>query len=96
MKIVISAKARRELLQVYSYVAERSPQAADSLVAEFDRRFQNLSAFPFIGRERPQLSPGIRSVVVETYVVFYTVQSDRIVIYRVIDGRMDIDEEFRR
>jgi plasmid stabilization system protein ParE len=39
MKIVISGKARRELSEVYSYLAERNPQAADSLISEFDRRF---------------------------------------------------------
>jgi len=30
------------------------------------------------------------------HLIFYVVERDRIVIVRVIDGRMDIDEEFKR
>jgi toxin ParE1/3/4 len=59
-------------------------------------RFKNLSRFPFIGRERSSLAPGLRSVLVGTHLIFYLVERDRIVIVRVIDGRMDIDEEFKR
>jgi plasmid stabilization system protein ParE len=35
-------------------------------------------------------------VLVGPHVIFYTVGSDRITIVRIIDGRKDIDEEFRR
>ena len=38
----------------------------------------------------------MRSILVGTYVIFYLVERDRIVVVRVIDGRMDIDEEFKR
>jgi toxin ParE1/3/4 len=55
-----------------------------------------LSAFPFIGRSRPKLGQGIRSLIVGNHLIFYRVQSDSIVIVRIIDGRMDIDEEFGR
>jgi toxin ParE1/3/4 len=63
-----------------------------------DEKFNQLCELPFIGRERPSLAPGIRSVVVGTHVIFYLVNpdSDAIIIVRVIDGRRDIDEEFRR
>jgi len=30
------------------------------------------------------------------YVIFYTADDKQVTIVRVIDGRMDIDEEFRR
>ena len=75
---------------------QRSPAAAESVLSRVDEKFRQLSGLPFIGRERSSLAPGIRSVVVGTLVIFYTVGRDSITIVRVIDGRMDIDEEFRR
>ncbi len=51
---------------------------------------------PFIGRERSSLALRLRSVVVGIHLIFYVVEHDSITIVRVLDGRMDIDEEFRR
>jgi toxin ParE1/3/4 len=96
MKIFVSDKAGADLLHIYRYLAERNPAAAEELVLEIDRKFENLMHFPFIGRERSSLAPGIRSVVAGTNVIFYTLQSDSIVIVRIFDGRRDIDAEFQR
>jgi toxin ParE1/3/4 len=57
---------------------------------------QICSRFPFIGRERSALSPGLRCLVIGTYLLFYAANEDEITIVRVIDARMDVDEEFRR
>jgi toxin ParE1/3/4 len=96
MKVLLSDKASRDLLRIYSYVAERNPEAAEALVRRIDEKFDQLSDLPFIGRERSSLAPGLRSVVVGNHLIFYTANSDSIAVVRVIDGRMDIDEEFRR
>lgn len=96
MKVVVSQKADDDLLRSFSYLAERNPAAADDFIAAIDRKFGQLVRFPFIGRERTTLRPGLRSVVVGMHIVFYLVRERKIVIVRVIDGRMDIDEEFQR
>jgi toxin ParE1/3/4 len=64
MEIIFSDKADQNLIRIYSYLADRSPRAADNLVRSIDRKLKNLSAFPFIGRERKNLGQGIRSLVV--------------------------------
>jgi toxin ParE1/3/4 len=94
MKLLVSDKANWDLLRTYSYLAQRSPTAAESVLRRIDEKFNQLLSLPFIGRERPSLAQGLRSVVVGTLVIFYTVGQDSITIVRVIDGRMD--EEFRR
>jgi toxin ParE1/3/4 len=96
MKIFISEKAKKDLLQIFSYAAERNQLAADSFIERIDSKFEQLSRFPFIGRERTSLAEGLRSVVVRMHVIFYTVESEQMTIVRVIDGRMDVDEEFQR
>jgi toxin ParE1/3/4 len=96
MQVVLSDKARFDLLRIYRYLDERSPNAADAFIRRVDSNFENLARFPFIGRERSNLAPGLRCLVVGLHLIFYTVNDDRIIIVRVIDGRMDVDEEFHR
>jgi toxin ParE1/3/4 len=96
MKVFVSDKANKDLLRIFSYFEQRNPTAAETILRRIDEKFAQLSALPFIGRERPSLAPGLRSVVVGNHLIFYIVGRDSITIVRVIDGRMDIDEEFRR
>jgi len=96
MRVVISDKARSDLLRIYRYLDERSPNAANAFIQRIDTNFDNLARFPFIGRERSSLAPGLRCLVVGLHLIFYTVNSDQITVVRVIDGRMDVDEEFHR
>jgi toxin ParE1/3/4 len=96
MKIVVSEQADSDLLQIHGYLAERNPAAAFALADRFHRAFENLTHFPFIGRDRSILINGSRSIIVETYVVFYVVNEQRITIFRVLDGRRDIESVLRR
>jgi toxin ParE1/3/4 len=96
MRILVSDKAKIDLLRIYSYLAERNSTAAEAVLLRIDEKFRQLADLPFIGRERSSLGSGIRSVVVGNHLVFYTVGEDAVMIVRVIHGRMDIDAEFRR
>ncbi len=77
-------------------MVERNLSAAEAVVGAIDTKFGQLSLFPYIGRERSTLVPGLRSMVVGVHLIFDTVEREQITIARVIDGRMDIDEEFQR
>lgn len=96
MKVQISGKARADLARVYNYLVERNFAAAEALLAASNSKFVQPSNFPFIGRDRSELAPDLRSAVVDTVLVLYTVSSDRIIVLRVIDGRMDVHYEFHR
>ena len=96
MKIVVSDKAHSDLLRIYSYFAPRNPDPAQRVIRRIDQRFSQLTRFPFIGRPRPSLAPGLRSLIADVHLIFYTVQDEQITIVRVLDSRMDIDAEFQR
>jgi toxin ParE1/3/4 len=96
MQIVLSEKARTDLLGIYRYLAERNPVAAETFARRIDENFENLARFPFIGRERSSLAAGLHCLIVGLHLIFYIVEADRIIVVRVIDGRMDVDEEFQR
>lgn len=96
MRVVLSDKAEFDLIRIYRYLAEHSPRAADAFAERIDANFKNLEQFPFIGRQRSSLAPGLRCLIVGLHLIFYTVREDQITVVRVIDGRMDVEEEFHR
>jgi toxin ParE1/3/4 len=96
MEVVLSDKAKSDLFRIHRYLEERSASAADDFIRRVDSNFQNLARFPFIGRERSSIAPGLRCLVVGLYLIFYTVGPNEITVVRVIDSRMDVDEEFHR
>jgi toxin ParE1/3/4 len=72
MRIVLSDKARADLLRIFQYLDERSPAAANDFIRRIDENFKNLSRFPFIGRERSHLASGLRCLIVGLHLIFYT------------------------
>jgi toxin ParE1/3/4 len=96
MRVFVSARARADVLRIHSYLVDRNRTAADRAIERIERKLEQLRHFPFIGPERPSLAAGIRAVVAGTHLIIYRVDAEAVVVLRIIDGRMDIDEEFRR
>lgn len=93
MRVVVSLRARSDILAIHAYLAERSLVAADELLVRFSQRFDELCEFPFLGPDRSELRASLRGLLMDSYIAFYIVETDRIVIVRVIDGRMNIKRE---
>ncbi len=96
MQVVVSLRARSDILNIHSYLSERSPAAADRILARFSQRFDELREFPFLGPDRSEFRASLRGLLVEGYVAFHMVEANRIVIVRVIDGRKDIEQELTK
>ncbi len=94
MDVVLSDPAYSDLLHVHADLAAKSPQAADKAIRYFARRVDELSRFPLIGRRRDELGAGLRGLLIGNWIAFYRVDAARIVIVRIIDARMDIDEDY--
>jgi toxin ParE1/3/4 len=85
----LSDLAESDLAEIWSYVAEdSSPTRADRLVDAIFDRFELLVEQPRIGRNRPEFGEGVRSFVVESYVIYYRHDGD-ILIARILHGRRD-------
>jgi toxin ParE1/3/4 len=93
VRVVVSLRARSDILFIHSYLAECSPSAADRLLARFSQRFDELCEFPLLGPDRSELRASLLGLLIEGYIAFYVVEADRIVIVRVIVGRMNIKRE---
>jgi toxin ParE1/3/4 len=93
VRVVVSLRARSDILDIHSFLSERSPSVADRMLARFSERFNELREFPYLGPDRSELRASLRSLLIESYVAFYLVEPGRIMVVRVIDGRRDIEQE---
>ena len=85
----LSSLAEQDLEEIWSYVAEdASPATADRLIDTIFDQFDLLVEHPRMGRHRPEFGEGVRSLVVEQYVIYYRHDAD-ILIARVFHGRRD-------
>ena len=89
--VVRTDQAETDVAEILEYLEERSPQAAELLAKAIDDRCSLLSQLPLMGRTREELAPGLRSVVVEPYVLFYRVTATAVEILRILHGSRDID-----
>ena len=94
MRVDISLRARSDIFEIHAYLSERSPVAAERILARFSRRFDELREFPLLGPDRSEFRQSLRGLVIDEYIAFYIVEADRIVIVRVLDGRRDIRKVF--
>ena len=65
----------------------------DRILLRFSQRFDDLRDFPLLGPDRSELRASMRGLLMDGYIAFYIVEPDRIVIVRVVDGRMDAKRE---
>ena len=93
-RLRVSDEAQADLEQIVSYLADANPRAAARWVDLVERSFGLLLMAPDTGRVRDELRPGLRSVVVGKYVIFYRHQDDVIEIARVIHGHRDLESIF--
>ena len=93
-KLRISPRARSDLIEIWSYIADDSVANADAFVDELYETIQLLASKPGLGRHREELAPGIQSFPFSRYIIFYRVVAHAIEIIRVLHGAQDIENIF--
>jgi toxin ParE1/3/4 len=84
--------ARADLRDAWQYIARESgPDRADQYLEGIEQRLRRLASQPYMGRARPELASGLRSIPAASHVVFYRPAGDGIVIVRVLHGRRDVE-----
>jgi toxin ParE1/3/4 len=96
MSIVrISAEASADLDEIWFYIAKDSSTNADRFLDRLlDLTNTLLADHPRAGRAREEFGPGLRSIAIGKYLVFYTVNQDEVDIVRVIHGARDLGAIF--
>lgn len=87
----LSLRADKDLSEIYDYtLLEFGSNQAVKYVSDFEELFNKLVQNPEIGRARPEIKQGLRSVVKESHVVFYRIMNNHIRIVRVLHVKKDL------
>jgi toxin ParE1/3/4 len=95
MAHILAPAASSDLDDIWYYIARESGsiERADRQVESITERFYLLSRYPYIGRERNDLRPGLRSFTVDSYVIIYRVTEEGdVLILHVPHGRQDLQQ----
>ncbi len=92
--VKIAAAAEEDLKEIWLYVAETNPEAANKLIKEITRRFAVLRDHPHMGREQEKLLVNLRSFAVKKHIIFYQTFQGGIEILRVLHSSRDIESIF--
>ncbi|SRR2546430_13407671 len=91
----LAPEVETELDEIWYYTARESGsvQTANRLIDSITERFFLLAGFPYAGRVRNDLRPGLRSFPVGDYVIFYRIAGEDVHILHVVHGRRDIETQ---
>lgn len=93
-RYVINVLASRDLSKIADYFTETNIDAGERFFREFNRKCQQLVAFPNSGKSYDTIRPGLRGISLQGYIVFYRVLEDGIEILRVVSGRRNLPSLF--
>ena len=83
MIIVTEKFAQQELLQIKWYIAQDSQFYANKTVNEINKRINNLSLFPEMGKVIDK-DENIRQIIYKSYKILYRFNSENIYILHII------------
>ena len=88
----LSPEAKKDLLAIRAYTQNKwGNQQARKYIDALEKKCAELAQSPHIGRERPEIKSGYRSLAEGKHVIFYRVGDGGIDILRILHGRMDIE-----
>jgi toxin ParE1/3/4 len=84
--------AEDDFLEIVSYISADLPSAAEALAAKIEKNLNLLSKNPHLGRvpKEDELSRlHYRYLVVDNYLIFYTIEEQTIYVHRILHGARD-------
>jgi toxin ParE1/3/4 len=87
MRLRRPAIAEQDLLNIWEYIAQDNPDAADRMLQRFEQRFKVLLKFPYTGESQERYRLNLRSVIEGRHIIFYEPTPDGILIHRVLQPR---------
>jgi toxin ParE1/3/4 len=92
-RAIFLLSVERDLRSIFTYIAEASGSVSTG--REFVRQLRDhchkLARLPgTLGRHRPEILPGIRSISCRNYVIFFRYRDDRFEVIDILEGHRDI------
>jgi len=95
-RVVLADRAISDLQAISDYIAQDSVEAAEALIDYLIDQLDRIAATPAVGRERPDIWPGVLCFVVgraawrSRFLIFYRSTRSGIEVARIIEGHRNI------
>lgn len=96
----LTLPAENDLTNIWLYIAQDNPVAADRVLDFLDNQCKRLSQSPELGRLRPDFAAHMRVFIASQsawrsrYLICYRIKDERIEVIRILEGHQNIDEGF--
>jgi len=88
--------AEQDVSEIYDYTfASYGEKQAHKYLRGLHRKLEDLVLCPDMGRQRPDVRKGLRSIAYEKHVIFYRVLQGAIRVVRILHSRRDLPEFFK-
>ena len=84
--------AEEDFTEIVSYISADNPTAANGIAEKIEKNLLLLSGNPKLGRvprDEDIRILGYRYLVVENYIIFYTIEGRTILIHRILHGALN-------
>ena len=95
-RIIRAPAAEADAVEIWAYIAEDNPAAADSLLDRIDAMVRTLATQPYLGKTLADLAPDLRFMPIGAYLIFYRPIEDGVEIVRLLHSARDVTAEFFR
>lgn len=89
-RLRLSRNARRDLAQIWADIAVHNASAADRILDRISSAYGRLKTYPELGPTRPDLGDNARMLVVDQWLVLYTMKQPGVEIVRIVHGAIDL------
>jgi toxin ParE1/3/4 len=93
LPVMRTSRAEEDLIEIWLYVAQDNPAAADRLLDRIDDKLRQLSIMPSSGVPRDDLLPGLRHLLIGSFLAFYRSDEMVVTVLRIMHGRRNITAE---
>ena len=100
VRVRMAGPAKAYLRKEAHYLRQRSPRTADAFLLRMREARDNLRRFPLMGFQKGGLPiPGMRSLVVDTYILDYEIAGDELLIMAIRPGQvpeslLEVEDDF--
>jgi toxin ParE1/3/4 len=89
--VIWAPAAKKDLRDIWNYFIDvASPEIADRLLRDIVEAGTRAGQRPLAWRARDEIMPGLRSILVHPYVLFYRVKPGTIEIVRIVHQRRNL------
>lgn len=90
MKLRIVSAAERDLREIAAHIARDNPPRTRSFIRELNGKIRKVAAQPLIYPSRTEWGSGLRAALHRNYQIVYRVESDTVIVLRVLHGARDM------